>query len=119
MHHGLRRPIFVILENPTAVMPPSDTGVGLPWSRLRTLGLTHFKVTNHSTPHGLGNIFDIEDRFQLAAVTPHVGVVIVGHDWRGQLRDTEPYFQFSAAWGPGVEIPVTVIVEIEEIRIVS
>ena len=46
LDHGLRRLIRVFFQTRAVVMPASDAGVGLPWIRLNSVRLTHFKVAN-------------------------------------------------------------------------
>src|SRR6185437_2265240 len=118
MNHGLRCSIPMLFENVTAVMPPSDAGVRLPWIGLQRVGLAHLEIANQSAQNRLRHIFYVEYCLQFASISPDIFVVIVRHDWRGELRHAEPYVEFSAGRGAGIERPVAVIVEIQKVWIV-
>ena len=105
----------MVLKHGPIIVPVSDAGLRLPRILLKPICKGHFEITSESAPHRLGNHFQVNHAFQVTAMGLHIlVVVVVGHDLRRQIRNSQPNLQIEF-WAAGIEIELRTIVEIEDV----
>ena len=84
---GLGAFVAVAIVDTAVVVPRADAGVGLPGMRLDGVALAALDVPDHRFALLFVQNFAEEHRFQLAAMSLHVGVVEVGGDFQSGIAD--------------------------------
>src|ERR1700738_3462479 len=96
------------------VVPTSDARLGLPRLFLKLVRKRHFEVAGECSPYRLGDQLQVHYSFQATAVRLHILVVVIRHNLRSKIWNTQPDLQVE--FGPAViEIELRTVIKIEDV----